>query len=197
MNSVLTLLIAILIIPIISLPSEAHTAFDKKKLKDFNSWTSCKKDKYANNSKELTCLFPKNRQDHTDSIRVLCEEKVLAPIWENQWRQNYGETKFSELPPEALKKFPIYTVLMYTSHDIRALDIEELLDSMGTTAPRISYNDSKSPWAKECKKIFNEPKMNNNFSEDRRNKDKSRNENSHQIYLKAADYKGCMNYQNR
>ena len=194
-----TLVITFFIIPIISLPSKAHTAFDRNKLNDFNSWTSCEKNKYATDSKELSCLFPKNRKDHSDSITVFCEDKVLAPIWEKQWRHKYEKLNFSEMPPKALKKFPAYTVFMYTAHDIKALDIEELLDIAAYQEPRITYNDANSPWAKECKRIFSEPNknINNKYSEDRKNKEKRRNEASHQICLKATDYKGCMNYQNR
>ena len=45
--SIVVLASSIFSFTIISLPSKAHTAFDK--LKDFESWTSFEKDTYANN----------------------------------------------------------------------------------------------------------------------------------------------------
>lgn len=181
--------------PIISLPSKAHTAFDKKKLKDFHSWISCKKDKYVKNAKELSCFFPKNLGDHRDAITVYCEEQEVIPIWEKQWMKRYGGLEFSEYPPGAFKVYPAYTVLMYTSHDInRELDILEIVT---TGEPRILYSDSNSPWAKECKRIFNKPKNNNQYSESIKNKEIKKNDDAHQKCLKAADYKGCMNYQSK
>ena len=154
MKHLLNLIIAVFIIPIISLPSKAHTAFDK--LKDFESWTSCEKDTYAKNAKTLSCFFPKKEfRDHTDAITVYCEDVVLTPFWEKDWMNKYGSFRSWELPPDAFKKFPAYTVFYETYHDYKTSDLDELLEGIGTSEPRISYNDAKSPWAKECKRIFN------------------------------------------
>ena len=153
MKHLLTLIISVFIIPIIYLPSKAHTAFDK--LKDFKSWTSCEKDTYAKNSKTLSCFFPKNLQDHRDAITVYCEDVALVPTWDKDWMKKYGSYRSWELPPKALRNFPAYSVFYYTSHDYKTSNLEELLAGIGTSGPRISYNDADSPWAKECKRIFN------------------------------------------
>lgn len=182
MERLLTLLV-VLLIPIISLPSKAHTALDKKKLKDFYSWISCKEEKYFKYAKMLDCDFPKDLGDHLDAITVYCENKVLMATWEKDWSKKYGKVKFNELPPEAYKEVPSYTVFYYSYHY--------------GNEPKIIYNDSNSPWAKECKRIFNKPKKNNQSFESIKNKEIKKNDDAHQKCLKAEDYKGCMNYQNR
>lgn len=136
MKRLLPLLIGVFTIPIISIPSKAHTAFDKKKLKDFYSWVSCEKQKYLNNSKELSCIFPKNPGEHRDSLTVFCEEKEISPVWEKQWMEKYGNVKVWELPPEAFDVYPAYTVFMYSYHDMsKSTDLIELFRNSGK--PRI------------------------------------------------------------